>query len=361
MGKQSRIRSERRIERARDQAIEQRFAGVPTVGEPLRILKSFHRDIQNHSSESGRRCWEYTLEILALSSGWNTESNESQKLWDRFAADSRLPEFHEAWIHEVRHAKANGLAFSEPIGDLLQEVEGTNAHLGQFLTPMSLVRLTNSLTLEGLDNDPLHISGMPTHRGLDPACGTGRFMIDALVHNANLMMHGVDLDLWMVRAAMLNVRLLTPWTTLRLKDPGDVLRPLRRIEKAIDVITQALNNDDLDTAIAELEKPLPYRKEDPGGVLVLGGRAIFIHGDALVVDLDYTNNWLCAGWAWKPHPWTWNLKMAGYPGSYDDWVAAGRPSKEQVEREYSSEIQYDYSMANKGQKGTKAHERRRPL
>lgn len=363
MGKQSRLRAERRLERQEAKAFDKRFGGVPVAGEPIRILRSLHRDIQNHCSESGRRCWEYMLEIIALSSGWNTESDESRHLWSRFASDSRLEEFASAWFHEVKHAKENGGAFSEPIGDLLHEVEGTNSNLGQYLTPMPLVRTINAMNMADLDSDPLYPNGMPTHRGLDPCCGTGRFMIDALVHNANIMMHGVDLDLWMVRAAMVNIRLLAPYTSLRLKDPADHLRPLRRAQRAIDAMVGRLESEDVELDLTgQSLRRAPYRKDD-NGVIVIGGRAIFIHGDALVVDLDYANNWLCAGWAWKPHPWTWNLKMAGYHGSYDEWVAAGKPTYEQIQQSYKQDIQFDYSMAKKGAHTPEGvrNERRGPL
>jgi hypothetical protein len=319
---------------------ELRVANGP-IGEPLRILRGIHKTIQNHCHESSRRCWEYMLEMLAHSSGWETESDESKHLWDKMYAEDRWPQFLEAWHAEVKFAKANGGMFSEPIGQLLEEIEGTNAHLGQFMTPMPVVRMMNAMTLNDMDDEPLRADGFPTHRGIDPCCGTGRFIIDSLVHNQNLMMHGVDLDIWMLRTAMLNVRLLAPWTSLRLKDPADRLRPLRRARKAIE--RMAANPFSIDT-IDTLGTAEQIPTSESGDVLVIGGRAIFIHGDALIVDLDYTNNWLCAGWAWKPHPWTWNLKMAGYYGSYEDWERAGRPDLREIAKAVKTEIQFDYSM-----------------
>ncbi len=341
MGKQARAKQERRIERTDAKAFAGEFSGAPRAGEPLRILTSLHRDMQTACGENSRRCWEYLLEMFARSSGWDTETNESAKLWPRFAADSRFEEFVHAWYHEVIAAKANGGPFSEPFGELLHQISGTNDHLGQFLTPMPVVRMMNAMSMADLDREP-QPSGMPTHRGLDPACGTGRFMIDALVHHDNIMMHGVDLDQWMVRAAMLNVRLLAPWTSLRLKDSADVLRPLRRAQDAIALMSQALDGE------LEAAPPpnTPYRK-DPPGTLVIGGRAIFIHGDALLVDLNYTPNWLCAGWAWCPRHWTDNLKIRDYHGTYNQWEAAGCPTASPSPT-YSNEVQFDYSMNPKG-------------
>src|SRR5690349_784792 len=118
MGKQSRLRRARHEMRA--------LSGPP--GEPLRILRGIHRTIQGHCSESGRRCWEYLLEMLAHSTGWETESNESQHLWDKMANETRWLEFLECWIAEVKQAKANGAPFSEPLGQLLEEVGGVNSN-----------------------------------------------------------------------------------------------------------------------------------------------------------------------------------------------------------------------------------------
>lgn len=363
MGKQARLRAERRLERQHTKAFDQRFAGAPVAGEPLRILRSLHGAIQDHCHESGRRCWEYLLEIMALSSGWNTETAESRHLWDRFGEDSRLVEYAESWFHEVKHARENRLPFSEPLGELLHEVNGNNENLGQFLTPMSVVRTINAMNLAGLDDYPLHHSGMPTHRGLDPCCGTGRFMLDALVHNQNIMMHGVDLDVWMLRAAKINVRLLAPYTSLRLKDPADVMKPLRQARYAVEMMTRQLEGEDFeaDPTSGELER-LPHRVHDPG-VIVVGGRAIFMQADSLVVDLDYAENWLCGGWAWTPRPWTSNLKMAGYHGSYDDWIADGRPTPDQLRDRLKKDVQFDYSMAKKGARAPEGvrDERRGPF
>jgi hypothetical protein len=337
MGKQSRLRALRRAERqeiARDLA--------PNRGEPLRILRSLHRTIQGHCHENGRRCWEYMVEMLAHVSGWPTESDESKHLWDKMQDEGRFVEFAHAWIAEVEWAKANGAPFSEPIGELLEEIEGHNESLGQFFTPMPVVRMINSVNLGDIPSPGP--SGLPTCRGLDPCCGSGRFLIDALVHNDGIMMHGVDLDLWMVRAAMLNVRLLARWTSMSVADPDDRLKPLRRATKFLDQAMAALASPDEENPFLRLgtEPPQPKGEER---VLIVGGRAVFIHGNSMIVDLDYTPNWACAGWSWKPHPWQWNLKMRDYYGSYEDWEKAGRPDLNKLHEQEQKSLQFDYSMA----------------
>jgi len=305
VGRASRLKRARREERLRAEQ------GIPTrQSESFQIIRSIHQTIQHHCGESSRRCWEYLLEMTAHQTGWHTETNESKALWDKMGDETRFVEFFEAWIAEVEHAKENRVAFSEPLGSLLEEINGNNKNLGQFFTPMQVVRAINEMTFHDLGEvDP---SGRPKFRGLDPCCGTGRFMIDALVHNDSVFMHGIDLDLWALRTAMLNVRLLCKWTSMHVKDDADRLKDLP-----------------------------PEDRPEPGTTLIIGGRGIFIHGDALRVDLNYAPNWLCAGWAWSPRPWQSNLKIENYYGTYDQWQEAGFP----LEANSKSEVQFDYSMA----------------
>lgn len=327
MGQQARLKRLRR---------EQRLQDVESSGrrsdEPMHIIRSLHRSIQQATSENGRRCWEYLLEMMAHSSGWQTDTNESRHVWGKLpSGDDRWRQFYESWADEVLWAKRNRAAFSEPLGTLLEEIQANNGGLGQFFTPMGVVRLLNEFNIP---DEPLPASGIPTRRALDPSCGSGRFMIDSLVHNDNLAINGVDMDLWMVRCAMLNIRLLAPWTSLRLKDRADILKPFRR-----GVLAEEFNR-------LSGERYNANEPESRGGdALVIGGRAIFIHGDSLIVDLGYTPNWLCAGWAWLPKPWQSNLKIDGYPGTYDQWVADGRPPRGEVPAD--EPVQFDFSMVDK--------------
>jgi len=318
MGRRSRLKRLRREQRALERSY------VPMQSEPFRILRSLHASIQGKCGESSRRCWELLLEMFAHATGWQTDTSESVHLWDGLDGDSRWVEFIESWTDEVDYAKANGLPFSEPFGELLESFQGTNEHLGQFFTPMPVVHAMTEMMLH--DCPPPEPGGWPSMRGLDPCCGTGRFLISALVHHDGIFMHGVELDLWLMRCAMLNVRLLAKWTSLRMRDPGEGLKPFGGRERS------KLQSQGLSTP------------EVGGDILVMGGRSIFINGDSLMVDLDYTPNWTVAGWAWKPYPWQDNLKINGFYGSYNQWIDAGRPA---LGAEDKSELEYDYSMADR--------------
>lgn len=277
----------------------------------FRILRSIHKDIRNFCGASDRMCWEYMVEMLALATGWTTDTSESKHLWEKLADDGRWVEFFECWMEEVEYAKANRCAFSEPVGELLEDLQGANTNLGQYFTPMSLVRLMNQLSMPE-DGVPAQSDGRPTMRGMEPCCGTGRILIDALVHNDGLFMHAIDLDIWMLRTAMLNVRMLAKWTSSRM------------------------------TTQLALNPFNEKQREEPHTMIVIGGRSIFMHGNSQIVDTNYRPNWLCAGWAWKPHPWQSNIKIHGYLGSLNEWEAAGKPALEEPGK--PGEIQFDYSM-----------------
>ena len=308
MGKASRLKRARRQERIREQ-----MHGPPLRREALSILRGIHQTIQGHCHESGRRCWEYLLEMLAQVTGWKTESSESEHLWEPMRNHlSQFIEFIETWVDEVQEAADSGTAFSEPLGELLELIEGTNENLAQFFTPMSVVRTINQMSMP--ERIELDEQERPTKRGLDPACGTGRFAIDALVHNPGLLMHSVDLDPWLLRAAKINARILNRWTSTKVATK-DLLKPLNRDAPPLE-----------------------------GKTLILGGRALFIHGDALRVDMTYQKNWLAAPWNWAPLDWREHLKINNYYGTLQEWEDEGRPP---LLKDSERPIKYDISTRSK--------------
>lgn len=286
MGRRSRRKRKRREMRARGNN------GPPMQREAFDLLRGIHRTIQGHCHESDRQCWEYTVEMLAHATRWETETNESKHLWEPMHDETRFGEFIHVWNEEVTYARDNRLAFSEPIGELLEHIEGTNLHRDQYLTPMQVVRTMNEITFMGLEPPESGYS-----QGLDPCCGTGRFMLDALVFNDRLIMANVDIDLWLLRAAKLNARILDKWTNLN--EPFLCWDAMR------------------------------------------AGRARFVWGDSLVVDLNFPLNWILS-WHWTPQFWQEDLKINGFAGNYNQWVDAGKPAWELPGK--PGDVQFDYSM-----------------
>jgi len=286
MGRKSRLKRARRAELMKEQP------GPPMKREAFNILKSLHQTIQNHCHENSRRCWEYMVEMIAHSTGWKTETCESKHLWKAMAEETRFAEFAEAWLEEVTYAKENRVPFSEPIGELLEHLEATNLHFDQYFTPMSVVRTLNEINFMDIEQPKTGYL-----QGLDPCCGTGRFMLDALVFNDRLIMGSLDIDLWMQRVAKINARILAQWTTL-------------------------------------------YEKHHLWDAM-LAGRARFIWGDSLLVDLGFSPNWSLS-WHWTPQHWQSDLKIEGYAGNYNQWLEDGKPRRDGLGA--PGDIQFDYSM-----------------
>lgn len=264
------------------------------------------------------------LEMIAHASGWKTETRISEKLWEHFPDGAQLGEFVECWVDEVQQAKDTGGSFSEPIGELLEEFSGTNSNLGQFYTPMSVVTMMVQMQLAELPKDRWL-------NGMDPCCGTGRFMLASLVHSDNLMMGSCDLDLWSLRAAMVNARLLARFTSRFYENEEDQMQPFTEKSSA------RLRKKGVD---------LPTKSS--GGVHVIAGRARFIHGNSLSVDLMFPFNWSEHSWKWSPAPWEQLKRASETKDEYYERVInpimkkLGGQSPESMD-----DVRFDYSLTNK--------------
>src|SRR5579871_6641696 len=206
MGKQARLRAERREARARpDRATD--------------LLRELFHKIRCLTYESPRRCWEMTLEIMGELAGVTCPEGSCLSTAGRVVlrdlpdVESLLKEFIVTWTDELDRCQSAGAPITDPIGTILEENDGTNPGIGQFFTPPSLVRLMNKITFVDADDR--------TYKGLDPCCGTGRFALDAVVHHPKIVMHSIDVDLWMMRAALINFRYAQKYSMARLVAPLD--------------------------------------------------------------------------------------------------------------------------------------------
>ncbi|NQV28312.1 MAG: N-6 DNA methylase [Rhodopirellula sp.] len=89
------------------------------------------------------------------------------------------------------------------LGDLFQSAI-SHQESGQFFTPDSISQLMSQLSIdepdeEANDRSPLLVS--------DPACGTGRMLIDAARRNPNVELFGQDVDARCVRICSINMGL----------------------------------------------------------------------------------------------------------------------------------------------------------
>jgi len=318
MGHQSHIKAERRESRL-------------TKGRALDILSELHRDIERFSGESPRRCWEYLVTIMAHESGINSlfdgtvhQGDSIVPTYDRLlekGVGEKIKDYFITLDDEVQAAKNGNMAIQDPLGRVLELAEGCNPNHGQYFTPVTVVHAMNEMTL----HDEKESSGRPT-RGLDPCCGTGRFAMDALVYRDNLVMFNVEIDHWLARAALVNFRYMSRWTTLKRQDP-------------LKIFT--------DESEWQLRESGLYLKEENKyeNVIILGGRAWIIHADSLVVDLLEPLNWRWS-WMWDPPPWEKVMKVSGFDGTYEEWIkAAPRKDIEQrLEARKPSKTRYDFSL-----------------
>jgi len=281
MGKQSRLRAERQGARQR-------------AGRATSLLRELFQNIRNRSYQTSRRSWELMLEILGHYCDVNAfpegclSADAKKLLPDLGNVDALIADYGAAWDEELQWSASGGSPVSDPIGTILEENDGTNEKLGQFFTPPEIVRLLSALTMGN--------RGEPTKRErvLDPCCGTGRFALDALVHHPHVVVDNIDLDLWMMRSALLNFRLAPRFTTARETIPSEDGSGRRHRQTIM-------------------------------------GRARIIRADSLIIDADCIDNWRYSG-LWSPPPWESTMKVRGFDGTYEEF-RAHKPRKEVAERE----------------------------
>ena len=169
------------------------------------------------------------------------------------------------------------------LGDVFAEKKCANERLGQTMTPEPIVRFINESTLGQLTGDDDQWKAV-----LDPCTGAGRFLIDAATHypDQKLALYGVELDLDLYRAALVNMR---TYVCLR-----------------------------------------PYR---------------ILCANALVVDIRPDSpNWRYAN-LWKPPSWEEHMEMEE-GGTYAEWLkkhpAKDRPAKQVAQERRSKPNSTDH-------------------
>ena len=187
---------------------------------------------------------------------------------DHLVADKLIP-LAEAYIKACYERPWDYL------GDVFAEKNCANEGLGQVMTPEPIVRFINESVLGQLkeDEDRWKLA-------LDPCTGTGRFLVDAATHypDQKLALYGVEIDLDIYRAALVNMR---TYCCLR-----------------------------------------PYR---------------ILCADALVVNIRLDSpNWRYAN-LWEPPNWEEHMEIEG-GGTYAEWLKE-HPTKDQPAKERAQERQ----------------------
>lgn len=260
MGHQARLRALRRAE-AQLEAERERA---------LDVLRSLWMDVQRISLTSPIRSWQLLLELLARASGWPTETGEAAAAGlDSLPLPERLGLFGELYADEVTHAHAVGRPLPEPLGELLREI-CVGAGLPHQVPDPADVRSKNRQVYDHRRQIPGQLQ-----RSMELFSGTGRGVMDALVHYADLVAFAVEPDLWLYRAGLLNARFLGHYTNLLLADQPSAL----------------------------LEDPTQNE------LVMHAGRFLSLHAHPFIVDLNHMPNWTVGLFGWTPPAWEQTLKI----------------------------------------------------
>ena len=341
MGRQARLRAIRRAQNftpTLDPAGMGSLIHEPPSSAALDILRELVHDIRCYTLANPRRCWELLVEMLAHHSGWNTDTADDHELWDIVPfASERMKRFAEVWNREVDIAVADGLPFSEPIGDLLAEADSNYRPM-----PMELVRNENAEALRSAAKNPETVEGV-----LLKSPGTGRFALDTLVYNSHLQLYIVEEDPWLYRAALVNVRFLANYST-------------RHHEKENPVAEFALAQHTEGNEVLEKLEHAGITVRTPGSnaVRIIGGRVWAVNAHPEIIDLDFAPNWLFGMQFWTlTPPWQYSLlidqKKFPYYGTWAEFLAHHSDAEivelmRNLESSKRARIRYDFAMTNPG-------------
>jgi len=166
--------------------------GARPVGEALQILLEMYNIIEQQTGESSRACFNLLVRFLGDCLRIYPLPKQDHPVGRRLLPLA-IPYFSACvqdpwdWLGEVFEIKACG-----------------NPRLGQHFTPRSVVRFMVELVLGA----PSALSPGETHTVLDPCTGTGRFLVDIATRyrHRGLALFGIELDLDLYRAALVNMR-----------------------------------------------------------------------------------------------------------------------------------------------------------
>lgn len=176
-------------------------------GNPQKVLDSIHKKLRR--SRYGRNSWDLLVELLA---------DKLRPMELEAYGISLLPEtkhkdladkFSEELEHYIVAAKERPWDY---LGEVFIEHRLDNTALGQNLTPKGVIDMMVKMTM-GDENEIKELKTV-----LDPCVGTGRFLLETslLYPNAPLRLYGIEIDLSLYRACVVNLSLFSkhPFTIL---------------------------------------------------------------------------------------------------------------------------------------------------
>jgi len=200
----------------------------PSQETSAQILLEMFEMIQKSTGQDARASWNQLVRFLADCARVHPMLEEDRPVADRLMALA-LPFFTS--LYNGRDAE--GCLPWDPLGEVFTQVGAGDEGLGQNLTPRWVVQYINNSVIGGLNQENeserelelrlLSSSGRNFLCALDPCCGTGRFLLDMVerhCHRLKIALFGVEKDLDLYRACLVNMRLwganaLCPYFILR--------------------------------------------------------------------------------------------------------------------------------------------------
>jgi len=161
-----------------------RFAESP----PRKLLQQIMDEIELKTHQYARNNWEILIELLAHHEGIINETRHKEL----------LEHLEKTNLMDYYGAAAKRDPWDYP-GEIFQDLR--LGGMGQELTPKPVIDLMLKMTF------PEKITEVQTL--LDPCVGSGRFLIEAtnLYQDAPLILFGVEVDLWLYRACLVNMKM----------------------------------------------------------------------------------------------------------------------------------------------------------
>jgi hypothetical protein len=241
---------------------EVEFLDTPDPGTKL-MIEGCLNNIQPGTNYQGWSGWErfnYMLDWLLFGFGYVGQKEAPREPAGAQGASNRL--------YQMFVLDALMLYPADYWGDLLAESKH-GQHNGFYPTPMNVVQLMFRMQMEDLEAEDLR-----TKTIYDPCLGTGRFLM--LASNYSLRCYGQDIDLTVLKAAVVNFFIYCPWIVKPFAFLNENLSAEEKAEahermvytneegKAIDRVvrmSKALSQMSKSTDAEEADKTMPTEAE----------------------------------------------------------------------------------------------------
>jgi hypothetical protein len=231
----------------------------------------------NYQGWSGWERFNYMLDWLLFGFGYAGQKEAPKEPAGAQGASNRL--------YQMFVLDALMLYPADYWGDLLAESKHVQ-HNGFYPTPMHIVQLMFRMQMQDLEAEDLR-----TKTICDPCLGTGRFLM--LASNYSLRCYGQDIDLTVLKAAVVNFFIYCPWIVkpfaflndnlsaeekaeahermVYANEEGKAIDRVVRMSKALSQISESTDSEEVDKTMPKegelILEPIKMRGKNQGDVI----------------------------------------------------------------------------------------------